>query len=50
MRELAPQARSHVVGACAAARTPNRRAASTIRRALSDHCPIVLDLTDRDFD
>jgi endonuclease/exonuclease/phosphatase family metal-dependent hydrolase len=50
MRELAPQARSHVVGACADGTAPNRRAASTIRRALSDHCPIVLDLTDRDFD
>jgi endonuclease/exonuclease/phosphatase family metal-dependent hydrolase len=50
MRELGPQARSRVVGACAEAEAPTRRAAKKLRRALSDHCPIVLDLTDRDFD
>lgn len=50
MRELAPAARSHVVGACAASVSPGRRAVGRIRRGLSDHCPLVLDLTDRDLD
>lgn len=50
MRELAPNARSRVQGACAEASPPARRAAKHLRRALSDHCPIVLDLSDRDLD
>jgi len=51
MRELAPQTRSHVAGACAAgARVLSARAAKKVRRTLSDHCPLVLDLTDRDLD
>jgi predicted extracellular nuclease len=51
MRELDPQALSHVVGACAAAAPPSaRRGAKRARQRLSDHCPIVLDLTDRDLD
>jgi endonuclease/exonuclease/phosphatase family metal-dependent hydrolase len=49
MRELAPRARSHVAGMCAAG-TPARRLAKKVRHRLSDHCPIVLDLTDRDLD
>jgi endonuclease/exonuclease/phosphatase family metal-dependent hydrolase len=51
MRELASGARSHVVGFCAAgAKAGTGRAAKQIRRALSDHCPLVLDLIDRDLD
>jgi endonuclease/exonuclease/phosphatase family metal-dependent hydrolase len=50
MRELTSSSRSHVVGACADAAAPSRRAAARIGRRLSDHCPIVLDLTDRDLD
>jgi endonuclease/exonuclease/phosphatase family metal-dependent hydrolase len=42
MRELQSDARTQVVGPCAAA---GRRST-----ALSDHCPIVLDLNDRDLD
>jgi hypothetical protein len=26
------------------------RAAKKVRRTLSDHCPLVLDLSDRDLD
>lgn len=51
MRELGPGARSHVAGACQSGAAPlSRRAAKQTRRRLSDHCPIVLDLTDRDLD
>lgn len=48
MRELDPAARTHVAGACATGRAPPKTRQG--RRALSDHCPIVLDLTDRDLD
>ncbi|HXK16900.1 MAG TPA: hypothetical protein VNG33_03830 [Polyangiaceae bacterium] len=51
MRELAPATRTHVAGACAAGATPpSGRSAKRLRSELSDHCPIVLDLTDQDFD
>ena len=51
MRELSPSARSHVAGACAASAAPlTKRAAKQQRQSLSDHCPFVLDLTDKDFD
>ena len=51
MRELSPDARVHVAGACAAGATaPSGRAAKRVRSELSDHCPIVLDLSDRDLD
>ena len=51
MRELSPGAKSHLVGACAAgAAALTHRAAKDIARSLSDHCPLVLDLTDRDLD
>jgi predicted extracellular nuclease len=51
MRELAPDARSHLAGACApGAGALNARAAKKVRRSLSDHCPLVLDLSDRDLD
>jgi len=51
MRELAPATRSHVAGACAAGATGlSGRAAKRLRNELSDHCPIVLDLSDHDFD
>jgi len=51
LRELAPSAQSHVTGACAAGAAPlSERAAKRLRRQLSDHCPLVLDLTDRDWD
>lgn len=60
MRELDPRARSHVVGACAAGisfaglgpreTTRRRRLVKRVRQRLSDHCPIVLDLADRDLD
>jgi predicted extracellular nuclease len=53
MRELDPAALTHVAGACAAAAgpaAPHGRAAKKRRQRLSDHCPIVLDLTDRDLD
>jgi hypothetical protein len=51
MRELPPNARSHMAGACAAgAAALSARAAKKVRRNLSDHCPLVLDLSDRDLD
>jgi endonuclease/exonuclease/phosphatase family metal-dependent hydrolase len=51
MRELPQNARSHVAGSCAAGASKLRgRAAERARRALSDHCPLVLDLSDRDLD
>ncbi len=51
MREFSAVSKSHVAGACAAgARALTHRAAKVVRRRLSDHCPIVLDLTDRDLD
>lgn len=54
MRELAQGAQSHVAGACATGAAPatrlTGRAAKRLRRKLSDHCPLVLDLTDRDLD
>lgn len=51
MRELDPAVRTHVVGACELdAPKQSRRAAKQTRARLSDHCPIVLDLTDRDLD
>lgn len=51
MRELPQAARSHVAGVCAeGARASSGREAARARRALSDHCPLVLDLSDRDLD
>jgi predicted extracellular nuclease len=53
MRELDPAALTHVAGACAAGArptAPSGRAAKKVRQRLSDHCPIVLDLSDRDLD
>jgi hypothetical protein len=51
MSELSAGQKSHVAGACAAgARALSQRAAQQVKRALSDHCPIVLDLNDRDLD
>jgi endonuclease/exonuclease/phosphatase family metal-dependent hydrolase len=51
MREFSAGSKTHVMGACAAgARALSQRAAKQVRRTLSDHCPIVLDLTDRDLD
>ncbi len=53
MRELDLAARTHVAGACAAGAgpaAPSGRAAKKRRQRLSDHCPIVLDLSDRDLD
>lgn len=52
LRELEPSTRTHVAGACAAAAAParDRRSAKKRRQRLSDHCPIVLDLSDRDLD
>jgi endonuclease/exonuclease/phosphatase family metal-dependent hydrolase len=54
MRELEAGARVHVSGPCASSALGGPRgtgAAEKQRRlALSDHCPIVLDLTDRDLD
>jgi predicted extracellular nuclease len=51
MRELVPGTRSHLVGACAAgAAALSPRAAKKARRHLCDHCPLVLDLSDRDLD
>ncbi len=54
MRELEAGARVHVSGHCAASalRSNGGRGVSERKRrlALSDHCPIVLDLTDRDLD
>ena len=53
MRELDPAARTHVAGVCAAGAAPmapSGRAAKKLRQRLSDHCPIVLDLSDRDLD
>jgi predicted extracellular nuclease len=51
MRELDPKAQSRVLGACGAdAPGPGQGIAKKVRRRLSDHCPIVLDLTDRDLD
>ena len=52
MRELEPAALTHVAGACAAGAGPaaGGRAAKKVRQRLSDHCPIVLDLSDRDLD
>jgi endonuclease/exonuclease/phosphatase family metal-dependent hydrolase len=49
MRELPAAARVHVSGVCGGSAAKGR-AAEPARRALSDHCPIVLDLTDRDLD
>lgn len=48
MAELAPATRSHIAGACAtgAAATLGKKA----KKGLSDHCPLVLDLSDRDLD
>lgn len=50
MRELPPDARSHVAGRCAAGGGGARHGQRAPARALSDHCPFVLDLTDRDLD
>lgn len=49
MRELPPAARVHVAGVCGT-NGASGAAAQQVRRALSDHCPIVLDLIDRDLD
>jgi predicted extracellular nuclease len=53
MRELDPAALTHVAGVCAPgagqAALSGRRA-KKLRQRLSDHCPIVLDLNDRDLD
>jgi len=51
MRELPQGAQSHVAGACATGAAPlSERAAKQLGRMLSDHCPLVLDLTDGDLD
>ena len=51
MRELPPGTRTHVAGMCeAGAPALTKRAADKLSRDLSDHCPIVLDLTDQDLD
>jgi endonuclease/exonuclease/phosphatase family metal-dependent hydrolase len=51
MRELPPGSRTHVAGICeAGAPKLTNRAADKVGRELSDHCPIVLDLTDQDLD
>ncbi len=50
MRELSPATRSHLAGICAAGRASTDRDRKQQRRRLSDHCPLVLDLTDRDLD
>jgi endonuclease/exonuclease/phosphatase family metal-dependent hydrolase len=54
MRELPSAARTRVLGPCAEPATPSspraRRAAKHARQLLSDHCPIVLDLSDTDLD
>lgn len=44
MRELAASAKVHVAGPCGQA--PGR----ATRMPLSDHCPVLLDLSDRDLD
>jgi endonuclease/exonuclease/phosphatase family metal-dependent hydrolase len=48
MRELPEAARSHLAGACETGSSAALQRAA--RRGLSDHCPLVLDLTDRDLD
>jgi endonuclease/exonuclease/phosphatase family metal-dependent hydrolase len=48
MRELPPGSRAHLAGACEIGSSSALRRAA--RRGLSDHCPLVLDLTDRDLD
>jgi predicted extracellular nuclease len=50
MRELDPAALTHVAGVCAGRAAPSGRAAKRLQKRLSDHCPIVLDLSDRDLD
>lgn len=51
MRELPPGSRTHVAGTCeTGAPALTKRAADKLSRDLSDHCPIVLDLTDQDLD
>jgi endonuclease/exonuclease/phosphatase family metal-dependent hydrolase len=51
MAELDARKLSRVLGACAAgAPAPGKRAAKKARQQLSDHCPLVVDLTDRDLD
>lgn len=51
MRELAPASRTHVAGICeAGAPALTKRGADKVSRELSDHCPIVLDLSDQDLD
>jgi endonuclease/exonuclease/phosphatase family metal-dependent hydrolase len=50
MRELPPQQLTHVAGRCAEPRAASRRHAKQLKRRLSDHCPIVLDIADRDLD
>ncbi len=51
MRELDRAARTHVAGICAERETPSapRGGRASLER-LSDHCPIVLDVADRDDD
>lgn len=49
MREMPAGARVHVSGFCGGD-AGKRREGEPARRALSDHCPIVLDLHDRDLD
>lgn len=48
MRELEPAVRVHVSGHCSA--PPAGRSSKKASALLSDHCPIVVDLTDRDLD
>jgi predicted extracellular nuclease len=52
LQELQPSTRTHVAGACATGTglSTDRRSAKKRRQRLSDHCPIVLDLSDRDLD
>lgn len=47
MQELPATTRSHIAGACSASRG---KISKKNRKLLSDHCPLVLDLSDRDLD
>jgi endonuclease/exonuclease/phosphatase family metal-dependent hydrolase len=52
LRELGPRARASVSGFCgetACSRLP-KRSEPSVQAAISDHCPLVLELTDRDLD
>jgi len=50
--ELPTRARTEISGACGALQCQKLGSARRppVFEALSDHCPILLDLTDRDLD